>query len=245
MTTEIPVNLSSVINFENNEENVTNIPNSTSEELKTSVSNESGACEISIEVENLEPAIEESNEIIPIVDEDFESLVLSDAVTADQTSTEVESAATIIPEIVSILGNVDGNDNKSDSDQFINGETTSCIEEISNVVEELEISTNEHIKSSDQVVVEPISDVITCSPAIQIEFDVPTTQTNDDILEVENDAIVFDQDGSTSSDQNVSTSSVTIPVKRSISEATTVSRTISDELDIKGIYCFCFKILMN
>lgn len=232
--------LISDIYVKNNDENVTDIPNSTSEVLKASESHETIACETIIEVKNLEPAIEETNESIPSievdasivsnvhltgtnqVDGDCKHLVSSDAVTTDQTPTEMESTAVTIPEIdqnTSILDNVDGKDNKTVSDQLIKGETSSCIQNVPNVVDELEIC----IESNDQVVVESIGDFITCSPTIKIEID-----------KVKNDAIEYDQETNASSDQYVSTPNVTIPVKRSISEATTVSRTVSDDLEIKG-----------
>lgn len=213
--------------------------------MKASESNETSACETINEIKNLEPAIESIpslgvdafivenghlTETEPVT-EDCEPLVSS-----DQAPTELESAAATILEIgrsTPILENVDGEDNKTDSDQLIKDESTSCIQSVPNVVEELEISISEGTKTS-----ESIGDVITCPPASEVEIDVANTHTNDDILEVKNEAIESDQEISTSPDQNVSTRTVTIPVQRSISEATTVSRTISDELEIKGKYYF-------
>lgn len=244
------VKLISYINVENNDE--TNISSSASVGLKASESNETSVCETIIEVTNLEPAIEVTNESISSLeietsivsnghltetDVDCKQLVSSDVVTANQTAAEVESASATIPEIgqsSSILDKVDGKDIKSNSDQPIKSETTPCIEDVPDVVvEELVISTTDDIKSNDQGVVEPIGDVITCPPAIKMEIDVAAI---DDIVGVKNDAIESDQETSASSDQNVSI--VTIPVKRSISEATTVSRTISDDIETKGNYCF-------
>lgn len=251
--TERLIKLISDIYVENDDEHVANIPNNTSEELKATESNETSASETMIEVENLETAIEETNECIPSLeddasnvpnshltgtnqmDEDSAHLVSSDAVTDDQTPKEVESAAAAIPKIgqsASILDKVYGKDNKFDSDQHIKGETDSCIQDVPNVNEELEISTSDSIKSTDQVVIESIVDIISHSPAIKAEIDIANTNTNDDILEVKNDAIEWEQGIIASSDQNEFT------VKRSISEATTVSRTISDDLEIKGNYCF-------
>lgn len=213
--------------------------------MKASESNETSACETINEIKNLEPAIESIpslgvdafivenghlTETEPVT-EDCEPLVLP-----DQAPTELESAAATILEIgrsTPILENVDGEDNKTDSDHLIKDESTSCIQSVPNVVEELEISISEGTKTS-----ESIGDVITCPPASEVEIDVANTHTNDDILEVKNEAIESDQEISTSPDQNVSTRTVTIPVQRSISEATTVSRTISDELEIKGKYYF-------
>lgn len=241
-TTEKLQKLISDIYVENNDENVTNISNSTSESKETS------ACEIVIEITNLEPPIESipSLEVDAFmvenghltkrepVTEDCEPLVSGDAVTADQPLTE-PAAATIpaIGQSTSILDNVGGEDNESDSDQLIKDDSTYCVQGVPNVVEELEISISEGIKTS-----ESIGDVITCPPASEVEIDVANTHTNDDIPEVKNEVIESDQETSTSSDQNVFTRIVTIPVQRSISEATTVSRTISDDLEIKGKYHF-------
>lgn len=268
-----------------NAENDANIPVhlSSSEELTASQVNENNVCQATIEVNTLKTATEENVENIPNletsivanghssgtqVDKDCEHdidpqhLESNYTATTDQAPIDVQSSAATIPEIghvTSILDNVDGKNEKSDSDHLRCDESTQCIQDDSNGTEELAISTSYVNESSDQAVVcdniglieskeilEPIVDVIASPPATEMGLDVVNIQSNGDILEVKNmntnlnentitnDTIDSDQETSASSNQNVCTPALTMPVNRSISEATTVSRTISDDLEMKG-----------